>query len=368
VLPVVRALVNGYRRADLQRIGVGGVEVAIDAGLGAAVAYVTADAPDAPPRAVAIQAAHLVSKLLTEDILLATEEVLRRAHEEGCRPLLLKGLSTALRYYPAPHLRTMGDVDLLVPRAQQHSLESVLHRLGYVQPRDSAGLYEGHHHSKPFRHPESGVCFEVHTGLYPPTSPLAGRSHLAEGLVRSPASIPLGAVSALVMDDESQLIYTSTRWAEVMRARRGIFGLLDVALLLRERGATLDWDRVCTSVQGSWAATALHLVLSYLNRWELAASPERVLDRLAPPKGPGASLRLKAVHRLITTFTMEHRAAGNVLTPRNLQTTWATLTGPGPAWLNLAAVPYRIVFPPGDTDRFDLKRAARRLRTLFRPS
>lgn len=369
VLPIVRALVAGDRQLDVAGTRLPVADLALDAGLGAALAYVTADSPaaKASPRAEAIHAAHLVSRLLTAEMLHATEEVLARAHDARCRPLLLKGMSTAMRYYPEPHLRTMGDVDVLVPPAEQAPFESVLRSLGYEQPTGRASLYEGHHHSTPFRHPERGVCFEVHTRLYPPTSPLADDTRVSSALSRSPSSIALGAEHALVMDDESQLIYTTTRWAEVLRARRGIFALVDAALMLKCCDRTLDWDRICASVEGSWAQSALHLLLTYLDRWRLASPPSGVLGRLAQTEGAGGRMSLAARHRLITKFIVQHHASTRILTPRNLQTTWGTLLQPGSPWANLAAVPFRIAFPPDATDRFDLGRAVKRLMTFLRP-
>ena len=48
---------------------------------------------------------------------------------DSTRPVLLKGVATALQYYAAPHLRTMGDIDLLVTADERSAAEAELERL-----------------------------------------------------------------------------------------------------------------------------------------------------------------------------------------------------------------------------------------------
>ena len=148
----------------------------------------------------------------------------------------------------------------------------------------------------------------------------------------------IGDEKARVMNHELQLVYTSTRWAETLKAGRGVFPILDVALLLRAKGDTLDWDRVCRIVDASWAATAASAMLTYLNRWQLAVVPVDVLRRLAPRGKVANRVMHDVLNRLITTFVIEGARPGAILTPSNLRIIWSTLLRDESPWANFLAL------------------------------
>ena len=68
---------------------------------------------------------------MTAEMLDCLEQIIRAARQEGIELTLLKGCASALRYYPEPHLRTMGDVDVLVPERQREALERRVRKLGF---------------------------------------------------------------------------------------------------------------------------------------------------------------------------------------------------------------------------------------------
>jgi hypothetical protein len=365
VLPLLQALLAGNRGFDVGSLGKQAVDRTFEAGLGPILAYVTRSA-DAIPQSYAddIEAADLTARVLSAEIFEALEDVLAATNAIGCRPVLLKGCSTAQRYYPEPHLRTMCDIDLLVSPAEFESVESLLHAMGFRQrSAKPAAWFDRHHHSMPFWHPRRGVWLEVHTGPFPPHYPLARDSRFSLDAI-GPMLLPfdVGGTAARVMSHELQLVYTGSRWSEILNTQRGVFPILDAALLLRIQGGTLDWDRVCAMVDGSWAATALRLMLGYLDRWRLASVPAEVLRRLASSDQFTDRMLIGMLHQLVTTFVIRGRPPGSVITRRNLRIVWSTLMRPQRPWTKILALPVNLTFPPDREDRFDLLHAVQRLR------
>jgi hypothetical protein len=65
-----------------------------------------------------------------ERLLAAQDEVLGWLDAAGIPAAILKGSSVA-RHYPQPELRVLGDVDILVPRAQVEQVQQILQCNGY---------------------------------------------------------------------------------------------------------------------------------------------------------------------------------------------------------------------------------------------
>ncbi len=372
MIPVLLALVREQSDFDPRTLPAPAIDRVFDTGLGPALAYVSRKGPDlsGSPRAGEIQAADLTSRVLTAEIFDALEDAVAAANDVGCQPVLLKGCSTARRYYPEPHLRTMCDLDLLVAPGEFERVEGRLRALGFRQrSAKPVGWFERHHHSMPFWHPARGVWVEVHTRPFPPHYPLAKEPRFSlEALQPMLQPTAVGRGTARVMTDELQLLYTSARWTEIVNTERGVFPILDAALLVHARGAALDWDRVCALAEGSWSATALRVMLGYLDRWDLADVPSPVLRRLAAADRFTSPVLVRLLHRLITAYVIRGRRPGPVLTRRNLRVIWTTLVRPAAPWTKLPALPMNLTFPPDRADRFSLSHALQRIRGVLRPA
>jgi len=368
VVPVLRAYVEGSRRFDIDSLDEPAFKIALDAGVGSILAHVTSERRARSARHNEVHAADLTMQMMTGVILDTLADIIAAARRDGLEVTLLKGCAAALRYYHQPHHRTMGDVDLLVAEAQREPLERRLRELGFVQPGDPReALVRDHHHSLPFRHVTTGLWLEVHTRPYPPHSPLARRPGFSfEAVTERAETVAVGAKSARVMNHERQLVYTATRWAEMINAERGVFPLLDAALLLRARDGRLDWDDVCRIADDPWAAGALVLMLTYLNRCGLARIPRAILSRLATRDAMTNAVVRRLLHRLVTAYVMEGRPPGIVMTPSNRRIVWSTLVGARSPWRKLLALPVSVLFPPGYDGRFDTARFVRRVRSLTR--
>jgi hypothetical protein len=350
LLALCHALVTGDRCFDPVAIEPLDVDDVIDAGFGPALAHVMRDARHSADAAGRVQAADLTARVITADMLDLLDATVAAGEAVGCSPVILKGCATALQYYPEPHLRTVGDVDLLVPPRQYPTFAHEVRALGFTQrmQNPAGGVdYDRHHHSKPFWHPHRRVWIEVHTRLFPRWSPLAAESRFAPDAISSQlSSTRVRQHTGQVMRPELQLVYTSARWAETLNRQRGGFAILDAALLVQHGSETLDWDRICRLVDGSWGATGLALLLGYLQRHDLAHIPSAVL-RWLKGKGHAERVRTRVLHNITTAYVFERRQPGRLLTARALRTAWSTLVRPRPAWANLVAVPFVVAFPPG---------------------
>jgi hypothetical protein len=369
-LPVLQAYVERNRRFDIDSLDDTAFKTVLDGGVGAILSYVTAESDSVTHsiRGREVHAADLTMRLVTGVILDTVEAIAAVARQDGLEVTLMKGCASALRYYPEPHMRTMGDVDLLVSEAQREPLEHRLRDMGFVQPGDPReALTRDHHHSLPFRHRSNGLYLEVHTRPYPPHSPLSRTPGFTyDAVTRRPESVAIGAETAQVMNHEQQLVYTATRWAEMINAERGVFPLLDASLLVRARNGHLDWDEVCRLADDPWAAGALLLMLTYLDRWQLAVVPSAVLKRLGHRDRVTNAVVRRVQHALVTAYVMRGRPAGAVLTASNRRIVWSTLAAAKSPWKKLLELPLKVLLPTDDEGRFDGSRIARRLGRIVR--
>ena len=69
--------------------------------------------------------------------------------------VLLKGAWLSEKIYPEPIVRSMSDLDILIPAAQRQTCDAALVAIGYRRadtPSDTAAYDQGYHHA---RHPKS---------------------------------------------------------------------------------------------------------------------------------------------------------------------------------------------------------------------
>jgi hypothetical protein len=368
VLPVLRAFLHDESKFAPSAIPQPVIDRAIESGLGPILSRISRDSAARPAGIFElIQASDLTARVLTGERYDLLARILSGAADTGCYPVLLKGCSTALRYYPEPHLRTMGDIDLLVRSEEVPAVERVCRAAGFLPsaPGVPASRYDDHHHGIPLHHRESGMWIEIHTRLYPKRSPLAtDRRFSVDAIKERLTTLSFNGQSVRVLSHELQLLYTCTRWAEYPSPQRGMFPLLDAARLIAARGQSFDWDLVTILAGQSWAATALRVMLGYLDRWQLAAVPPAVLRNLAALDSYTNQLIVQTLHRLVTSFVIEGRPPGTVLTVRNARSMWTTLIGPSMPAEKIWKLPLNIVLPRGSESRIDFRLAARRARSL----
>ena len=248
----------------------------------------------------------------------------------------------------------MGDIDLLAPKGRQRELETVLQDLGYRQQSEyPAEFYEKMHHSMPFYHPQRRIWVEVHTRLFPPASHVGRDRIFSDTHVRSQAvACVFRGSAALQLSDTLQIAYICAHWAKNFNQQRGLIPLLDLLQLLKNGEDVIDWDSLLGWLHASRSAAHVHVMLAYLARHHLITLPPATGARLASIQTGLNRWSVSILHRLMDRYLMHGRHFGRGDSAHNISIIWKSLLSPGSAWGNLASVPWNLVFPPGNSQRY----------------
>lgn len=185
--------------------------------------------------------------------------MLRRCVEafgaEQIRVLPIKGLVVGHLLYGDPALRPAVDVDVLVPAGEWARAATVLERLGYRRLHGAVPDWFRLRHwkSEEFVHP--GGCVELHWtfGAWRPNviDPAFAWAHAT---VRR-----IGTLDLLTLSWEDCLLTLALHLRRHLQSLR-LKHLLDIGLLLAQRGQTLDW----AYLQSQAARLRLRRTLAYV--------------------------------------------------------------------------------------------------------
>jgi hypothetical protein len=303
--------------------------------------------------------AHLTAVAWQGNLIDATREIIETCAAHGIRLTLLKGMSISDQRYPDPHLRPMGDIDILVPACAKTTVESTFVNLGY-RPQAHYQHRKGGHHGAPLFHPRRRVWIEVHTALFPEDANLrSGRlftpSHVAAQTIASTfQGCPVNRLT-----DELQLVYIASSWVRDL-AGHGIQAsfvpaLLDAIYLLHDAGHTLDWSELLGCLDNPMAAASLYVMLSYLSENRLCQLKPRVLSRLASSQDVIGAPALWVLHRMVDKYLVEGRPFARFPSHWHVAIVLNTLLAPGPSRRKLASVPWNILFPPSVAERYSVR-------------
>ncbi len=212
-------------------------------------------------------------------ILLAELNILLSQIKSIAAPvILLKGAALVQQVYPDAGMRPLSDLDLLVKPEDVHCILPVLNALGYSQIGSEAStgatlFYENELtlvKDKPFP-----IFLEIHWSLlnspyYQHSLPLSWFWQTAQ---------PPGDGTALGLSDEAQLVYLS---AHLFLHHQGkeLLWLQDIAMLLKQRGAAMDWEAACNLAQACRLVLPLQQTLAILAEdWGISL-PDGVMERL----------------------------------------------------------------------------------------
>lgn len=329
-------------RADLTLSDFSAEQVrwAVRTGLGPWLRRCTAHDPAAStsPLWPLVHGADLTSRVMVAEQMDAAAEILDSCAGHAPPLTLLKGISVCEQYYPEPHLRVMGDIDLLVDVEALPDVRSRLLQLGYRHESSyPPEFYQTHHHLQPLFHPRRRVWVELHWTLFPPAGGMGSdRVFSLERILaeRRPSMFRGHRVDRL--SDELQLVYLAAHWGHGLKLERGMVGMLDVIRLLRA-GTPLRWERILGWIKASRAATHVYLLLTYLARRRLVDLDPEVLRQLFRQQRSFGRGTLRAVHAMIDRYVVEGREFGPLMSERNFGILWDTLLSPGPPSRNLLA-------------------------------
>ena len=290
------------------------LEWALKGGLGPLLHRATAKRAERVPVAWhdRLLSAELTARLRHANLIDTAKEVIDVCQDQGIRITLLKGISVSDQYYPAPHLRPMGDIDILVPAGDYESAESALLRLGYTRDPHFGEPGEGFHHGVPLLDPRRHVWVELHTALFPRTDDV----HC--GRMFDPTRVALRSVASTYygrpvdrLSDELQLIYIAYSWMRDL-ARHGIHPsflapLFDVVYLLKTALNEVDWGGSTDWLDTEMATASLHVMLSYLAQHDLTQLSPQILSRVASRQAIVGAVQLKAILGTLDHFLVAGR-------------------------------------------------------------
>jgi Uncharacterised nucleotidyltransferase len=303
----------------------------LDSGLGPTLRRHLADSPNtrALPAWSLVQGADLAGRMVTADYLDAMEHIVRACAGRIQPPTLLKGISICGQFYPEPHLRPMGDIDVLVAMDDLPTVESALLELGYRRESISPPeFYATHHHTTPFRHPHTGVWVEVHRGLCPSSSPIASDALFGLESVRSEQQVAEFRGHAVYrLSPELQIVYLAAHWAYNIRPTRGLVTMLDAIYLLKSARA-MRWERILSWLDGAAAATPLCLLLTYLDRHELIELPVGLIDEISGRERALGPVSRRVLHAMIDRYLVDGCEMGLLMSDRSFTIFWRNLLRP----------------------------------------
>jgi hypothetical protein len=178
-------------------------------------------------------------------ILRELERILTALGACGLEPLLLKGAAHLVNgLYPAPSVRFLTDIDLLLPLDRLDAGAAALQRIGFAPPPRRAFVEIDYQHLPRMTHPPSGIGVELHRSVFAPDHavlPLAAFWHTARAVPFRGATVRVPGATAAVAHNiaHAQIAHDLRR-----EGHAELRQLLDLALLCRREGPAIDWPAI----------------------------------------------------------------------------------------------------------------------------
>ena len=303
----------------------------------------------------------------------ATVEILDDCSRAGVPVTLLKGISVADELYPAPHLRPMGDIDLLVPEDRREAVESGMLRRGYVR-KIGYEADEGEPHRAPLYHPGRDVWVEIHTALFPRGDRLLRDTLFsAPQIVRQSLPSTFQGRAVFRLGRALQLAYVSSYWIRDLREHpfhsSFVTPMIDAIGLVRAGVPDFDAPQLPDWLDNELAIASVYLMLTCISGYgvERAVSPLRTLLRSrqqiigGPEERIAASMIATGLVRgtpFLGRFGARHPMIGRSI--------FYSLLEPGMHAGKVVALPLRVLFPPWIPDRYSLRYQFGRVRRFLR--
>jgi len=347
----------------------------IDAGLAPLLYHATCDTLEIVPAAWrdVLKSAELTARFAHSASCDAANQVIDTCRDLGASVTLLKGISISEQYYPVPHLRPMGDVDLLLSERDYPLVESTLLSVGFTRMADFY-VGEGEPHGAPLLDPLRHVWIEPHTALFHKRARVNGNSMFSPANVarRSIASTFHGR-SVLRLTNELQLIYIASYWLRDLR-RNSInptllIPLLDTLYLLKASAQSLDWNGLLDSLDNEMAIASLYLLLAQVRRYGFDDEIAPILPRLAASQRILGAAELRIVDFLLDSCLVGGKKFMGSFGARHPMIETAivdTLLASNPFGRKLLSLPWNLVFPPSVEDRYTVGYHVGRIARLVR--
>jgi hypothetical protein len=198
-----------------------------------------------------------------DGLLAALGRIVAACNAIAVEPVPLKGAARLIfGDYPAPSVRFLGDLDILVPADRAADVAEALRGIGFEESADDPVLPAGHHHLPMLHDRTAGGGVELHTGVLNgeadrviPTAWFQARTApCASAGMRIRVPDATASVGHIVAHDQ---LFHEGYWAGKFELRQ----LLDLAVIRAAHEAAIDWaelDRLfCQAGAGEVLATYL---------------------------------------------------------------------------------------------------------------
>ncbi len=213
-----------------------------------------------------------------------TFECLEILEEAGRRPVLLKGLAIAARYYPEPWLRPAVDVDVLVSPRELDAATQALERAGWRRATKAPATTFEYSKDVQLLAPKGGGLLELHFGY---SADFQARIDV-EALLSRSRVVELAGRPTRVLGETDDLLLQCVHAAH--HGFEGVKWLYDLKLLAL-RGPR--WEPLVPLSREYRVASAVGMALREAARRVRAPVPRRVLEALPPgPARAWAARRL----------------------------------------------------------------------------
>jgi hypothetical protein len=220
----------------------------------------------------------------------ALREVIEALRAAGVEPVGLKDIQLAVSIYPEPALRPMGDVDLLIRRADWGAAAESLHALGFVaRPSGDVPYTRKYATGQHFRRARDEIWIDLQWNVMQREWDLRGEgSFTYDGEAMWRNAVPIQGLGfdlrAPALEDmlfHLCLHLEGHRYCELVL-------FCDIAELLRREAAAVRWDNLLELAQRYAAQSSLYYVLSFVQKLLDAPVPDSVLRSLEPSFFHGA--------------------------------------------------------------------------------
>ena len=232
----------------------------------------------------------------------------------GVPVLAIKGLAVGVWLYDDPVLRDHVDVDLLTSPEHAEAIPALLAHLGY-RPSDDPPLFAGESvATADYAHPDTGVHVDI---SYDPLRLFWRRDHAPGAAFHAwwsrRAEIPIGGAPVPILGPEDQLVHLARhhQFHDYFRVN----SFIDIVLLLRRHGTTLDWDLICREAWANGLHGGLHRTLELAVAVYAAPVPDNVLHALRPNR-VAAALHRRIWDESLAWVQDRPPVAGNPIIPR----------------------------------------------------
>lgn len=200
--------------------------------------------------------------------------------EAGIPVIVLKGMHLASLVYANLSLRTMGDLDLLVPLADVFRAAKILQTLGYQSPRDLSTLeleFAMAHHL-PDMVKDNRFHVELHAHL---TLPYIAYAVDTQVWWDNAVTVQIAGVTVKVLDPADLLLHLGIHISYQHQLKTDLRHYYDLAVVLQFLGDKLDWAEVVARARSRGWQRGIYLVFRMAEVLFGLVLPQEVMQALS---------------------------------------------------------------------------------------